>query len=621
MGGIISFGQPLSPFWYRRLCEITLLVSLIIVGLYALGQFGLGITPGDNTFFVPELVLVLAGVTALYSLAAYLFIKDRRAHLAGLIAYTALCVTVLLLISLTGGIHSPFIGLWLLIAVFSGLFGVYMLGAFTIAANVYGLFQLATGLETGGAAVALMLVIEAPLIVSFVIWHNRSAPHDATAVNALQAQLSQVASKSDVIINSIADGVVVVDSSGIVQLINPAAQTMLGWPNRDAVGLDYRSVIKLTDNTGNVVADEVSPIHQVMASNKSAANNDFILITKSNKKILVSLVVSPVGQDSHQTGVIAVFRDITREKEEERQKAEFISTASHEMRTPVASIEGYLGLAMNPSTAVIDEKAKMYLQKAHEATQHLGRLFQDLLTVSKAEDARLIPRQQATDMIAFTREVVEGLQQKAKEKGIFVSYTPGDKAADGNKHITPMYYAFVDPDHMREVLSNLIDNAIKYTMQGSVTVDVSGDNDNVSISVSDTGIGIPPEDLPHLFQKFYRVDNSDTRTIGGTGLGLYISRRLTETNSGHIKVTSTYGKGSTFTVQVPRISNERASELLSASQPGQPAGTQQMATPQAALTAPVTELPGFAQVTTQQTAPAPIPAAPTQTPPQVPPAA
>lgn len=590
------------------------MVSLIIVGLYALGHFGLGITPTDGIFFVPEIVLVLASITTLYSLAAYLLVKDNRLHLAGLIAYVAMCITVILLVVLSGGIHSPFIGLWLLVAGFSGLFGVYMIGAFAIAANVYGLYYLATGLETGGAAIALMIVVEAPLIASFIIWHNRVNGHDTQAVNALQAQLSQVSSKSDVIINSIADGVVVIDSHGIVQLINPAAQTMLGWPNRDAVGLDYRSVVKLVDTAGNPVADELSPIRQVMASNKSATNNDFILVTKSSKKVLVSLVVSPVGEDSHQTGVIAVFRDITREKEEERQKAEFISTASHEMRTPVASIEGYLGLAMNPATAVIDEKAKSYLQKAHEATQHLGRLFQDLLTVSKAEDARLIPRQQAIDMISFTREVVEGLQQKAKEKGIFVSYAPGDQDTDGNKRITPMYYALVDSDHMREVLSNLLDNAIKYTMQGSVTVDVKGDNDNVTVSVADTGLGIPPEDLPHLFQKFYRVDNSDTRTIGGTGLGLYISRRLTEANSGHIKVTSTYGKGSTFSVQVPRISNERANELLSTSQPGQPTlAPQQSAEPlpafaqaaQAPTTAPSATTPAVATVDPSQPLPPP----------------
>lgn len=547
-----------------------MLVSLIIVGLYALGQFGLGITPQDHTFFVPEIVLVLAIVTAMYSLIAYLFVKAPRAHTSGLVAFVALCVTVILLVCLTGGIHSPFVGLWLLIAVFSGLFGMYMLGAFAIVANVYALYLLATGVETGSAAISLLLVTEAPLLVSFVIWHRKRMSTDAQAVNALQQQLSQVATKSDIIINSIADGVVVVDTQGIVQLLNPAAQNMTGWPNHDAIGLDYRSVIKLTDATGNPIPEELSPIKQVLASSESMTNNDLTLMTKSNKKIQVSLVVSPVGEDSHAAGVIAVFRDITREKEEERQKAEFISTASHEMRTPVAAIEGYLGLAMNPATAVIDEKAKAYLQKAHESTQHLGRLFQDLLTVSKAEDARLIPRQQAIDMISFTREIVDSLAPKAKEKNLFINYTPGETDGDGNKRISPVYYGLADPDHMREVLSNLIDNAIKYTVSGSVTVDVTGDANSVTVHVTDTGLGIPPEDLPHLFQKFYRVDNSDTRTIGGTGLGLYISRRLTEANSGHISVTSTYGKGSTFSVQVPRISTERASELLNDSQPGQP---------------------------------------------------
>lgn len=538
------------------------MVSVIIVGLYALGRFGLGVTGGGVNFFVPEIVLVLASVTAIYSLLAYLFIKDERAHLTGLVAYVALCITVTLLITMTGSIHSPFVGLWLLIAVFSGLFGVYMLGAFAIAANAYAIYQIAMGHEVGAAAVALLLVVEMPLIASFVIWHQkRQAPHDTQAVNALQQQLSQASSQSDVIVNSIADGVVVVSPDGVVQLINPAAQNMLGWPKNDALGLDYKSVIKLTDTSGNPVPDDLTPIRQVMVSNKPATNNDLVLITKSNKRVIVSLVVSPVGKDSHQTGVIAVFRDITREKEEERQKAEFISTASHEMRTPVAAIEGYLGLAMNPATAVIDEKAKLYLQKAHESTQHLGRLFQDLLTVSKAEDARLIPRQQPVDMIAFTREVVEGLSPKAKEKGLFMNYAPGDPDSDGNKRISPVYFAYADPDHVREVLGNLIDNAIKYTLQGSVTVDVTGDADNITVNISDTGIGIPPEDLPHLFQKFYRVDNTDTRVIGGTGLGLYISRRLTEANSGHITVTSTYGKGSTFSVQLPRISSDKASQL------------------------------------------------------------
>lgn len=530
-----------------------------------------------NTFFVPDIVVVMAAATAVYSIVAYIFVRGERAHITGLVAFSALCITVTTLVCLTGNVHSPFIAMWLVIGVFSGLFGRAMLLIFAIVANSYGAYLLATGATTPSAIISTIIVIEVPLIASAVIWYRRRpSSRDAQALDALEQQLSQVSTKSDIIINSIADGVVVINASGVIQLVNPAAQTMLGWPAHDAIGLDYRSIIKLTDAAGSPVPDDLSPIHQVMNSNKSITNNEFTLVTKSGKKTLLSIVVSPVGASSQQDGVIAVFRDITREKEEERQKAEFISTASHEMRTPVAAIEGYLGLALNPNTAAIDDKARAYLQKAHESTQHLGRLFQDLLTVSKAEDARIVPRPAAVDMIAFTREVVEGLTPKAKEKGLFINYVPGIQDDDGNRRITPMYYAYVDPDQLREVLNNLIDNAVKYTKQGSVTVDVRGDNDNITVSVADTGIGIPPEDLPHLFQKFYRVDNSDTREIGGTGLGLYISRRLTEANNGHISVTSTFGKGSMFAIQIPRISNERASVLLTAAEatPVAPAATE-----------------------------------------------
>lgn len=551
------------------------MVSLVVVGLYALGRFALDIQGPGETFFVPDVVLVMACATAIYSLIAYLTLKDEHTHTASVIAYVAISLTIMALVVLTGGAHSPFVAIWLVVTLFCGLFGWQMLLLFGLLSNGYGIYMLTTGGETGSAAIGLMLLIETPLIATAIMWHrwHESAP-SPQAMTALEKELSQAASKSDIIINSIADGVVVIDTEGVIQVINPAAQNIIGWSSTDAVGLDYRSVIKLTDSTGAAVADELSPIRQVMLSARAITNNDLTLVTKSGKKELISLVVSPLSANGSSAGVIAVFRDITNEKAEERQKAEFISTASHEMRTPVAAIEGYLGLALNPNTASIDDKARSYLQKAHEATQHLGRLFQDLLTVSKAEDARIIPRQTVVDVIALARETVEGLTPKAKEKGLEINYPTGESRSAGNdKRIAPAYYAYADPDQLREVLNNLIDNAIKYTPKGSVTVAIAGDADNLMINIADTGIGIPPEDLPHLFQKFYRVDNSDTREIGGTGLGLYISRRLTEANNGHITVQSAYGKGSTFTVQIPRISGERANQLSSSAAQPQPAAT------------------------------------------------
>jgi signal transduction histidine kinase len=124
--------------------------------------------------------------------------------------------------------------------------------------------------------------------------------------------------------------------------------------------------------------------------------------------------------------------------------------------------------------------------------------------------------------------------------------------------LQPMYIIYADIDHLQEVLDNLISNAIKYTKEGSINVSVGEENQKVRISVKDTGIGIPSEDVPHLFQKFYRVDSSDTREIGGTGLGLYLIKKLTEYMGGRVGVNSEYGQGSTFWVEFDRLNREQA---------------------------------------------------------------
>ena len=136
-----------------------------------------------------------------------------------------------------------------------------------------------------------------------------------------------------------------------------------------------------------------------------------------------------------------------------------------------------------------------------------------------------------------------------------------DNHKTGEKTLTPVFFIHADRDHLHEILNNLFENAIKYTPNGMVSVNITGDNNNVRISVKDSGIGIPAEDIPHLFQKFYRVDNSETREINGTGLGLFLSRKLTESIGGFLDVESEYKKGSTFTVKLPRITRENAEKL------------------------------------------------------------
>ena len=360
------------------------------------------------------------------------------------------------------------------------------------------------------------------------------------------------------ILDAVDDGVLAVDSKGNIVAINPAATQITGWSGSDAVGLIFNSVLKISNNDGAEMLDVSNPVNRVLQTGTNFTTRDLFVKTPSGKVAPIFLAVNSIG--GQNSGAVVVFRDISKELKENREQTEFISTASHEMRTPVASIEGYLGLALNPTTATIDARAKSYLEKAHENTRHLGQLFQDLLDITKAEDGRLKNEPVVLDAIEFARNIWEGLRQKASDKGLNYIFEP-DYHKTGEKTLTPVFFIHADRDHLHEILNNLFENAIKYTPSGKVSVNVTGGNDNVEISVTDSGIGIPAEDIPHLFQKFYRVDNSETREINGTGLGLFLSRKLTESIGGSLNVESEYKKGSTFTVKLPRITRENAEVL------------------------------------------------------------
>jgi len=279
-----------------------------------------------------------------------------------------------------------------------------------------------------------------------------------------------------------------------------------------------------------------------------------------------------MDKNGNPEGAVAVFRDVTNERNEEKQRAEFISTASHEMRTPVAAIEGYLALALNEKVAKIDTKARDYLEKAHSSTQHLGKLFQDLLTAAKTEDGRVTNHPTAVEMGQFLQEITEDIRFTAEKKSMLVEYQIGSSnssvvsgSAAGPKVIKPLYFVHVDPDRLREVIINLFDNAVKYSDQGKITIGLTGDDKVVQFRITDQGQGIPAEDVGHLFQKFYRVDSSATRTIGGTGLGLFICRKIVELYNGRIWVESQVGKGSTFFINLPRLTTSQANALLAQS--------------------------------------------------------
>jgi len=366
---------------------------------------------------------------------------------------------------------------------------------------------------------------------------------------------------SDFILGAIEDGVLLVSRDNLIQLINPGASTISGWPAEEAVGLDFHNVLKLVNQKGVPLIAENHPFSKALASGVAVRDSRAWLATRGGKVVPISLIVSPVlDENDRPTGnVVGVFRDITKEQAEEAQRSDFVSTASHEMRTPLAAIEGYLSLAANPKIATMDNNARKYIDKAAAATKHLGVLFQDLLTSSRAEDGRLASYPAVVEIGETVQQVVDDGRFKAKDKGLELHFiVSADKDVSGGRVVRPLYYTYADPNRIREVLQNLIDNAIKYTTSGGIAIRLTGDQGVVQLQVSDSGPGIPPEDIPHLFQKFYRVDSSMTRTVGGTGLGLFISRKIVELYNGRIWVESQLGKGSTFFINLPRLTTEQA---------------------------------------------------------------
>lgn len=424
---------------------------------------------------------------------------------------------------------------------------------------------------------------------------------------------AQSANLANLVLNSIDEGVMIVHSSGIVVLVNPAAMRLLGASDPNMVeNLQLASILNLENSEGTKIEDDVNPVLRAVMNGENFETRDLILVSvqEQRRPVAISVVCTTTGQNER----IITLRDIARELEEEGEQADFISTASHEMRTPVASIEGYLGLALNPKTATIDERARKYLEEAHASSKHLGRLFKDLLDVTKLDDKKIRVQLTPVEMASTVRSIANGQVPMMSEKGIHYTFGANAARSDNTTRVVNQeVYASVDIDFLREAVNNLVENAIKYTASGGgIWVNVRGDDDRVLINVTDTGIGISPDDLKHVFQKFYRADNSQTRTVGGTGLGLYLVKQRVEAMGGKVWAESSFGEGSTFYLSFPRITAEEyqrrkqiASNIEAMSQNTQTLPTQpMMQAPQAAISQPMMQpmtQPTAVQSSTQQT--------------------
>lgn len=576
----IMFIHHVGKAWYRLYWVVITLANVSYIAAYIVLRSKPTLHHYAPTFAIGTTLVVLAGVGLLYNATAYWVISKHSDTLA------TFCASMPFLLLIFGGLTGTgfttagmaYVTLWCVAGLFSGMFGLLIAAGAAFMPILYVLsvsnFQIG---QVGIVGATLVIGNALCALGGYLFWRTHYDDQQSKTLSQLSTMLRSNQQQSEILLQSIADGVIVINTEGKITLMNAAAATMTEWPVSDANSVDVRLVAKLQREGGEDIPSQENPFGLALTQMQHVSQI-VQLVGRNSKKQIISLVISPIllPKTNEIIGAVAVMRDISEQRAVDQQRAEFISTAAHEMRTPVAAIEGYLSLSLNEKVSSIDARARGYLEKAHASTQHLGQLFQDLLTSSKAEDGRLSNHPVVVEMSGYLQQLTDDLKFTAEKKGLFVEFVIGTaqdtvdattKDVSTMHMIKPFYYVLVDPDRMREVITNLFDNACKYTEQGKIAIGLTGNNEVAQIYVRDTGSGIPAEDIPHLFQKFYRVDNSVTRTIGGTGLGLFICRKIVELYHGRIWVESTLGKGTTFFINLPRLSAQRANELQAQNEP------------------------------------------------------
>ncbi len=353
--------------------------------------------------------------------------------------------------------------------------------------------------------------------------------------------------KSEAVLQSMSDGVFVVDREKRLIFTNEAAENLIKISQKqkeNLMGHFYGNVFKFRIGDKDLDYTKECPLQLAITEGKPNNRKDLALLTFFKKPVFIALSSAPViDAAGNAQGAVAVIRDITKEKEIEKMQMEFISIASHELLTPITQVQGHLSMMVEEHIGKMDETALKLAGNAFKGIRRIARLVKDLMNVSRIERGAMKINLVEIEIEKAIESLIKDFQMDAQSLGLKLLF---------KKPAKRMPFVLADMDRLSEVLTNLIGNALKFTKSGGIILSVLEKRDGfVVVSVSDTGIGIPKENLEKLFDKFYQVDSSATREAEGTGLGLYISKTIIEMMGGKIWVESKPGKGSIFSFSLP----------------------------------------------------------------------
>src|SRR5688572_1745480 len=359
-------------------------------------------------------------------------------------------------------------------------------------------------------------------------------------IENLASMMAERSARLDSILGSMTDALWVYDANGIVVDVNQAALNMFGLASR-AEAIQHGSFARFNfrDSEGRAVGWQDMPYSRALAGETVP---DYLAMGRhliTGRDLDLSIAAAPIISEG-VVGAVLVIRDITAVQELDRKKDEFLSVASHELRTPLTTIKGYTQLLSQTVNDLLPEERSTYISAVLGEIERMMGLISELLDVSRIETNRLQIHPQQIRWLNFIEGRISAFRVQHPSRSMRFDVS------------APESVVVADPDRMRQVVDNLLSNALKYSPEGSdIDVRVATEDGFVATSVTDHGIGIPRDEIPQLFERFHRARNVSSRYYGGLGLGLYIARAIVEAHKGEITVESEEGVGSTFTMRLP----------------------------------------------------------------------
>ncbi|MBI3633285.1 MAG: PAS domain S-box protein [Candidatus Vogelbacteria bacterium] len=358
-----------------------------------------------------------------------------------------------------------------------------------------------------------------------------------------RAELSLGKAKDEALLESLGDGVIATDLNGRIILMNKAAQTMFGWHPEAMVGKSLFDTVPVEDEKGKLISREEQPMQRALTTTTTTTTTGptYHYVRKDKTKFPVAIVASPVMLDNKVVGAVEVFRDISEEQRVDRAKTEFVSLASHQLRTPPTIIKWNTELLKN-SKNNLDKREMKMIDEINIANERMIRLVGSLLNVSRLELGTIDIKFQSMNITKIVDEIIFELTSDISVRNIEMKKNYSNNIPD----LTG------DSDLYSIIFQNLITNAVKYTpSRGRIEVTLSADGQNFLFNVRDNGYGIPKDQQKYVFTKLFRADNVKAIDTDGTGLGLYIAKSVLDLVGGSIRFESEEKKGTTFYVELP----------------------------------------------------------------------